>query len=70
MNRHPSIFPNPELFDPTRWLLPSESYRALAKNMWVFSSGPRACIGKELSLASKPQVPILLQDPFHLLIIY
>lgn len=53
MNRQPSIFHNPEVFDPSRWILPSDSYRALAKNMWTYSSGAQSCIGKELSLASR-----------------
>lgn len=51
INRQPSIFHNPEVFDPSRWILPSDSYRALAKNMWTYSSGAQSCIGKELSLA-------------------
>lgn len=52
INRQPNIFPNPDTFDPSRWLLPRESYRSLAKSMWTYSSGPRSCIGRELSLAS------------------
>ncbi|KAL9614004.1 MAG: hypothetical protein Q9167_001484 [Letrouitia subvulpina] len=51
INRQPHIFPNPELFDPSRWLIPPNDYRELAKSMWTYSSGPRACIGRELSLA-------------------
>ena len=59
INRLPDIFHDPEIFDPSRWLLPSESYRALAKHMWAFSSGPRGCIGKELSLAGMFMLKIL-----------
>ncbi|KAL9046831.1 MAG: hypothetical protein Q9214_000441 [Letrouitia sp. 1 TL-2023] len=51
INRQPHIFPSPDLFDPSRWLIPPNDYRELAKSMWTYSSGPRACIGRELSLA-------------------
>ena len=51
MNRHPKIFTNPETFDPSRWLLPRDQYNKLAKRMWAYSSGPHACIGRELSQA-------------------
>ena len=53
INRQPNIFPSPETFNPSRWLVPKESYRNLAKSMWTYSSGPRGCIGRELSLASE-----------------
>lgn len=52
INRQPDVFPDPETFDPSRWLLPREDYRNLAKSMWTYSSGPRSCVGRELSLAS------------------
>ena len=52
VNRQPDVFPYPQTFDPSRWLLPREDYRNLAKSMWTYSSGPRSCVGRELSLAS------------------
>lgn len=51
MNRLPSIFENPETFDPSRWMLPRDEYLALAKHMWTFSAGPRGCIAKEFALS-------------------
>lgn len=52
MNRHPSLFTDPEKFDPTRWLLPRAEYQTVTKNLWTYSSGPQSCIGRELSLTS------------------
>ena len=52
INRQADIFPKPESFDPARWLLPEDKYKTLARHLWTYSSGPRACIGRELSLAS------------------
>ncbi|KAL2059544.1 hypothetical protein ABVK25_000837 [Lepraria finkii] len=51
INRQPDIFPNPNTFDPSRWLLLGEEYRNLSKSMWTYSSGPRSCLGRELSSA-------------------
>ncbi len=51
MNRLPTIFENPETFDPSRWMLPRDEYMALAKHMWTFSAGPRGCIAKEFALS-------------------
>ncbi|KAL9637707.1 MAG: hypothetical protein Q9164_002032 [Protoblastenia rupestris] len=51
INRLPDVFPHPNSFDPDRWLLPRESYKSLAKHLWTYSSGPRSCIGRDLSLA-------------------
>ena len=51
MNRLPTIFENPEAFDPSRWMLPRDEYMALAKHMWTFSAGPRGCIAKEFALS-------------------
>ncbi|KAF8898336.1 C-22 sterol desaturase [Infundibulicybe gibba] len=43
----PSIYPEPEIFDPERWLDPSSSANANPKNYLVFGSGPHRCIGLE-----------------------
>jgi cytochrome P450 len=46
-NRIPEVFPDPEKFDPDRWMIPkdSEQYKAMNRMMWSFSSGGRMCIG-------------------------
>ena len=52
IHRQRDVFPQPETFLPERWMLEGEALRALKKNLFVFSSGPRACVGKELALAT------------------
>ncbi|MCJ1356842.1 MAG: hypothetical protein MMC33_006838 [Icmadophila ericetorum] len=53
IHRQENIFPEPESFLPGRWLIEDkEKKRALMKSMWAFSSGPRGCIGKDLSMAT------------------
>ncbi|KAI4164571.1 MAG: hypothetical protein LQ342_001884 [Letrouitia transgressa] len=64
INRQPHIFPRPNLFDPSRWLIPHNDYRELAKSMWTYSSGPRACIGRELSLAVMKTVLVEIYSRF------
>ncbi len=51
INRQADIFPNPETFNPDRWLVNKENYKVLYKTLWTFSSGPRGCIGKEFAFA-------------------
>ncbi|KAG7004303.1 cell division control protein 45 [Physcia stellaris] len=51
LNRQADIYFNPESFEPDRWMLPPDEYRALARQLFTYSTGPRACIGRELSLA-------------------
>lgn len=51
-NRNPDIFPDPDTFDPDRWMIPKESeqYKAMNRMMWSFSSGGRMCIGLQYEL--------------------
>jgi cytochrome P450 len=46
-NRNPRVFPDPEKFDPERWMISheSEQYKEMNRTMWSFSSGGRMCIG-------------------------
>ena len=46
-NRDPRVFPDPEKFDPERWMIDhdSEHYKEMNRRMWAFSSGGRMCIG-------------------------
>ena len=52
IHRQRDVFSQAEAFLPDRWMLEGEAVRALKKNLFVFSSGPRACVGKELALAT------------------
>ncbi|KAK5017362.1 hypothetical protein LTR16_001803 [Cryomyces antarcticus] len=49
--RDPSVFPNPETFDPARWLgTPEKQLAAMNVLQMPFSRGTRACLGKNLAL--------------------
>lgn len=48
--RDPEVFSNPEIFAPERWLGP-EMTSPEAKALYMpFSSGVRACLGKNLAM--------------------
>jgi len=49
MHRNLTAFPNPEIFDPERWLDPVEA-RYRDKFLIPFSRGQRACIGQALAM--------------------
>jgi hypothetical protein len=44
MHRNEDVFPNPEKFDPSRWLDPA-IVRVLDKHLVTFGKGQRQCIG-------------------------
>lgn len=58
LHRNPVAFPNPTLFDPTRWLLSSSSSSSSSgadltlrqKCLVPFSRGSRGCIGQNLAM--------------------
>jgi len=50
MHRNTSIFPNPETFDPIRWLEP-ERAMFLEKYLVTFGKGSRQCMGMQLAHA-------------------
>ncbi|RAK99286.1 cytochrome P450 [Aspergillus ibericus CBS 121593] len=51
MNTDPTIFPNPESFNPERWILAKERGENLTRFMASFGKGSRACIGINLGYA-------------------
>jgi Cytochrome P450 len=48
-NRDSRVFPDPDKFDPERWMLDheSEKYKEMNRTMWTFSAGGRMCIGSQ-----------------------
>ncbi|GAD93462.1 hypothetical protein PVAR5_2072 [Paecilomyces variotii No. 5] len=51
IHRQPDVFPNPEAFQPERWLVDEQQYRILLRNFWTFGSGQRGCIGRDLAIS-------------------
>jgi len=50
MHRTASVFPNPRVFDPERWLAASpDQIRAMELYFMPFGQGTRICIGKALA---------------------
>jgi len=53
LHRNTTVFPDPETFNPLRWL-PSHTSEDQLKEMhrwfWAFGSGGRMCIGSHLAL--------------------
>jgi C-22 sterol desaturase len=48
----PEIYPEPEKFNPERWLDSKGSAKSNAQNYLVFGSGPHKCIGLEYAQMS------------------
>lgn len=46
MHRNQDIFPDPDKFDPSRWLDPKVSAE-LERYLVAFSKGSRACVGMQ-----------------------
>jgi len=48
--RDPDVFPNPDIFNPQRWLTPATPSYQMKELFMPFSKGPRACLGKNIAL--------------------
>ena len=49
MHRDPEAFPDPDKFDPERWLNP-DGLRLREKRLVAFSRGNRQCLGQPLAI--------------------
>ncbi len=53
LHRNPTIFPEPEVWDPQRWLECSpEQPKQMNAWLWAYGSGSRRCLGEHLALSS------------------
>jgi unspecific monooxygenase len=53
LHRNPEVFPNPESWEPKRWLREENSVAELEERrrwLWAFGSGGRMCVGSNLAL--------------------
>lgn len=44
------VFPSPDQYNPSRWLVEGDEKQRLMSHFYPFSSGMRQCIGQALSL--------------------
>lgn len=48
LHRNPKVFPDPETWDPSRWLSPTSKDQS--RWFWAFGSGGRMCVGSNLAM--------------------
>lgn len=73
LHRNPQAFPNPEAFQPERWLestsLENDSESSSSSNrtrhFWAFSSGGRMCIGSNLAMQQMKLVIVAFLSNFR-----
>lgn len=56
-----TLFPDPDRFDPERWLTADGGDAARKRAFFAFANGGRGCVGKHLALA---EMKILLRDVY------
>ncbi|KZZ97873.1 Cytochrome P450 [Ascosphaera apis ARSEF 7405] len=67
LHKNPDVFPNPEVFDPKRWLKPegSPELEMMRRWFWAFGSGGRMCIGSNLALQEMKLLTASIWTNFH-----
>lgn len=71
IQRDPAYWPQPDRFLPERWLAPPGDALHPVKGAWrPFEHGPRACIGKELSMIEMKIVMVLVAREFDIDVVY
>ncbi|KAK2746076.1 hypothetical protein FQN57_003416 [Myotisia sp. PD_48] len=66
LHRDPTIFPDPESWNPDRWDVPTKSpeYRLMNRNLWPFGSGPRMCTGMNVAWAMSRLITARIYSTF------
>ncbi|EME79459.1 uncharacterized protein MYCFIDRAFT_167334 [Pseudocercospora fijiensis CIRAD86] len=71
MHRNPRNWPNPDIFDPERFIPGSAVYAENNKDAWVpFSKGVRNCIGQELAIMEAKVILAMIVRKFDFISAY
>lgn len=66
LHRNPTVFPDPDDWQPSRWLDADESQlRQMGKWFWAFGSGGRMCVGSNLALLEMKNVMVAIWGGFE-----
>ncbi len=49
-HHYETVFPDPEVFDPTRWMGSPDDVRTRERYLVAFSKGSRGCVGQNLAM--------------------
>lgn len=61
LHRNTEVFPEPEIFDPGRWLTKDEeALREMHRWFWAFGSGGRMCIGRHVAIQNMKLIVALI----------
>lgn len=65
--RDPVVFPEPDKFDPQRWLsAPNEQLEAMQNRIFVWGKGQRSCLGKQLAMMELRMATAALMKNFRI----
>ncbi|KAJ5911698.1 uncharacterized protein N7473_001001 [Penicillium subrubescens] len=72
LHRNPQVFPDPESWQPKRWLKEENSLEELEERrrwFWAFGSGGRMCVGSNLALQETKLVAAAIYSNFRTTIV-
>ncbi|KAJ5219237.1 uncharacterized protein N7498_001336 [Penicillium cinerascens] len=72
LHRNPDVFPDPESWQPSRWLKEENSLAELEERrrwFWAFGSGGRMCVGSNLALQESKLVAAAVYTNFRTTIV-
>lgn len=53
LHRDETIFPNSDVWDPSRWMGPDDKNKTPNKYIYAFGHGSRGCVGQQLAMERK-----------------